>query len=501
MTSHAHRLLAGAFAGGPWTVAHLVRRGERVIGDRPRWLERLARRLVRRWPRGLAVDALAVELSEDAALGAALAALDPWGLEIWRPWERDPRLGPLARAFLGGPWERRALQARGEAVLGAQGVLAAFCRRLVRRLPDGAGLAPVDLEAWLEADLPLLAVLDAVRPRRPRAHWFPAEAMEPCRIPGVDGLPELVTSGDLAAWLGWTPGVLEGHADRAHWHRMQPAFRDYLYRWRGERLIEAPKDRLKRAQRRILRDILERVPVHPAAHGFVKGRSVRTHSALHSGAAVVLRVDLRAFFASVRACRVVGLFRALGFREPVAVDLAGLTTTWTPSDIARHPPWNAPHLPQGAPTSPMLANLVAHALDRRLAGLAARHGATYSRYADDLTFSGERLGPAFLRHVESIVSDEGFAVRADKTLWMRRSVRQTVTGVVVNTHPAVPRAVRERVRAVLHRVETRGWDAVELDTPDPRAWLLGQIAWIRSVRPEHGDRLRERFDRLADGRG
>ncbi|MEZ4316353.1 MAG: reverse transcriptase family protein [Myxococcota bacterium] len=495
MTSRLHLALADAFLAGPWTVAHLVRRAESVVGPRPRWLEALARRVVRRWPRpgGLSVDALALDLAADPRM-PALPASGEWG-----HYEPDPRIGPLARAFLGGPWDPRALAGRGEAVLGEAGVLGTFARRLARRFPGGA-LSVEDLGDWLAADLPLLRVLDGVQPARIRAHWFPPVGRPPRRIPVDRPLPDLANRKALAGWLGWSASVLEGHVDARHWHRGQPRFRDYLYRWVGTRLLEVPKDRLKRAQRKILHELLDAVPVHPAAHGFVKGRSVRTHAALHAGARTVVRVDLRSFFASVQAPRVYGLFCALGFTEPVATDLTGLTTTWTPADVANHAPWNAPHLPQGAPTSPALANLVAFALDVRLAGLATRCGATYSRYADDLTFSGPSLGPSFVALVEHIVRDEGFAVHPDKTLRMGQGVRQLVTGVVVNAAPAVPRPVRDHLRAVLHRVETRGWEAVELDTPDPEAWLRGQIAWVHAVNPEHGRRLGARLTALPPRR-
>ena len=141
----------------------------------------------------------------------------------------------------------------------------------------------------------------------------------------------------------------------------------------------------------------------------MRGRSVHTHAAVHAGAGLVLRLDLRDFFASVPAARVFGVLATLGYPAPVARALTGLATNRAPvavlaaMDPAPRPGLvaaryalerrlAAPHLPQGAPTSPALANLAAFSLDRRLTGLAAAFGLAYSRYADDLTFSGPGAG-------------------------------------------------------------------------------------------------------------
>ena len=172
------------------------------------------------------------------------------------------------------------------------------------------------------------------------------------------------------------------------------------------RLLEAPKRELKDLQRQVLHGILDHIPAHDAAHGFRPGRSARTAAARHQGRAVVLRLDLESFFTSVGVGRVYGIFRLAGYPEPVAHALAGLCTTATPPDVLRRAPeapdalrehrrrmlhaLRGPHLAQGSPTSPALANLSAFGLDRRLAGLADKLGATYTRYADDLVLSGGR---------------------------------------------------------------------------------------------------------------
>ena len=211
-------------------------------------------------------------------------------------------------------------------------------------------------------------------------------------------------------------------------------------------MLEAPKPRLKALQRRLLHELLDWVPVHPAAHGFVGGRSARTHATAHVGRRVVVRVDLEDFFAGVTAARVFGIFRACGYAEGVAHVLTGLCTNAVPVDQSVPGHWRlsrrlaTPHLPQGAPTSPALANLAAFALDRRLSGLAAAIGATYTRYADDLVFSSRRP-PAHPRHGDrGDRARRGLPRQRAKTRVMGRGRRQTVTGIVVNERPNVPRA-------------------------------------------------------------
>src|SRR5262249_23565739 len=147
--------------------------------------------------------------------------------------------------------------------------------------------------------------------------------------------------------------------------------------------------------------ILERVPPHPAAHGFIKSRSIKTFVAPHVGKRVILRMDLRDFFPSFSGARVQAFFRTLGYPEPVADLLGGICTNATPNNvwaILRVPVedlhearslYARPHLPQGAPTSPLLANACSYRMDCRLEGLAKSAGAEYTRYADDLAFSGD----------------------------------------------------------------------------------------------------------------
>ncbi len=231
-----------------------------------------------------------------------------------------------------------------------------------------------------------------------------------------------------------------------------------------------------------------------------------------------MRLDLEDFFASVAASRVYGIFRAAGYPEPVAHTLTALTTNALPVEewasvarprdsslIGAHDRLGrrlaTPHLPQGAPTSPALANLASFTLDRRLAALADTNGATYSRYADDLTFSGPRslLRAAgwFRAMVAGLAREEGFMVNERKSALMTRAGRQRVCGVVVNEHPNVARAEYDELKAILHNAVRSGPSAQNRGgVADFRAHLLGRIAWVESLNPGRGERLRARFARI-----
>jgi RNA-directed DNA polymerase len=312
-------------------------------------------------------------------------------------------------------------------------------------------------------------------------------------------LPALATEADLAAWLGIPLPRLRWYThDRAAdttWHYVRYTIPK---RGGGERVILAPKRELKRLQRKVLDDLLARVPVAPAAHGFVRGRSILSNARPHAERAAVLKLDLKDFFPSITAPRVRGLFIALGYPFSVAATLALLCTEYEREPFERdgtrfYVSVGPRHLVQGAPTSPALANLAAWRLDRRLAGLAGKRGVTYTRYADDMTFSADDVEAIRAVRVvaKRIIAEEHFAVHPAKTHLAERSTRQVVTGLVVNDGPAAPRALRRRLRATLHNASRTGLAAQNRDgRASYAAYLRGQIAFVESANPRHAERLR-----------
>ncbi|HEX6123262.1 MAG TPA: reverse transcriptase family protein [Ktedonobacterales bacterium] len=321
------------------------------------------------------------------------------------------------------------------------------------------------------------------------------------------GLPVLRTEEELAAWLGIPLGRLRWYThDRAAettWHYVR-----YAVPKRGgggERVILAPRRALKALQRKVLTGIAARVPVAGSTHGFVVGRSILTNARVHAGKRVVLRLDLKDFFPSVTYPRVRGLFIALGYPFAVAAALALLCTEYDRRPFERdgtryYISVGPRHLVQGAPTSPALANLVAWRLDRRLGGLAANRGFTYTRYADDLTFSGEDAEAAnrLRATAQRIIAAEQFTVNTAKTRIARRSARQLVTGLVVNEAPATPRALRRRLRAILHNAARTGLEAQNRDGhAHYAAHLQGLIAYVGAANPQHAATLRAALQRAT----
>lgn len=321
-------------------------------------------------------------------------------------------------------------------------------------------------------------------------------------------IPELPDTEALARALGLPMARLRWlayHRDvdsGTHYHRWTVPKSDG-----SRRLISAPKPDLKRAQRWIARAISERLPVHGAAHGFMAGRSTVTNAAVHAGARVVIKFDIKDFYPTVTFPRVKGLFRKAGYTEQVAIVLALLCTESPREEVMLrgkkyHVALGPRSLPQGAPTSPSITNALALRIDCRLAGLARSLGLRYSRYADDLTFSWHKdpFAPVgkLMGAVLRIVAAEGFRVHPGKTRVMRSGRRQKVTGLVVNhvegraASARVPRKLVRQLRAAIHnRAQGKPGKGESL------AELRGMAAYIYMSDPVKGRQLLERIGSLA----
>jgi RNA-directed DNA polymerase len=348
------------------------------------------------------------------------------------------------------------------------------------------------------------------------------EKMQPVSAAEKWGVPAIECTGALAEWFGLKLNELLWFADlKGLGYRIDcPKLRHYHYRilakqYGNIRLIEAPKPRLKELQRQILIRILEKIPPHPSVHGFLKGRSVKTFVAPHVGQRIILRMDLRDFFPSFPAARIQALFRTMGYPEPVAELLEGICTNAVPRYAWNSPgfdvnpaQWNEarvlytkPHLPQGAPTSPALANLCTYRVDCRLTGLAKSVGAEYTRYADDLAFSGseafERRIERFSTHVAAILIEEGFTVYYRKTRVMRQGVRQHLAGLVANQHMNIMRPDFDRLKATLTNCARLGPQSQNRDAhPHFRSHLEGRVGFVEMINPNRGQRLRTIFDQI-----
>ncbi|MFN3202618.1 MAG: reverse transcriptase family protein [Bradymonadia bacterium] len=336
-----------------------------------------------------------------------------------------------------------------------------------------------------------------------------------CDIPKLQkqGLPIFESMEELAGAMGITVPELRFLAfDRKVSSQSHYVQFTVPKKTGGERLISAPMPRLKRAQRWVLDTLLTPIDVHDAAHGFREGRSIVTNATPHVGADVVVNVDLSDFFPTVGYRRVRGVFKGLGYSEAISTVLALVctepqTTTVELDGRTWYVKTGTRLLPQGAPTSPAITNLICRKLDRRLHGLARRYGFTYTRYADDLTFSAPKEAGGdvgiVLRCLRQVVAAEGFVVHPEKTRILRNGARKEVTGVVVNEKLSVDRKTLRKFRAVLFQIYKDG--------PEGKSWgaegaplfasLQGYADFVYMVDPQRGGPLREKVLELRHRHG
>lgn len=340
--------------------------------------------------------------------------------------------------------------------------------------------------------------------RRVASHELPA-------IPHLDALAELIGSNrSELAWLAMKP---QDEPEQSHYRVFEVRKKSG-----GTRLLAAPLPRLKSVQRRLLDRLICKLPLHDSTHGFRKGRDILSGATVHVGKDVVISVDIKDFFPSFTFRRVSGYFRWLGYGRGIANTLASLTTTelslarlpdgnaWKPAYSLRHPDlggWYAgrPQLPQGAPTSPALANAICWRMDKRLSALARKFGGDYTRYADDLTFSGgedlARHSRKFLKVVRRIIETEGLELNEAKTRVIGKGHGQRVTGVIVNEQTNFPRKEFDLLKAILHNCIKHGPHGQNRENhPDFRAHLQGRIAHARHIGPERGMKLQRLFEQV-----
>lgn len=436
--------------------------------------------------------------------------------------ERSSLVNLWATSLVNSRWEEAALVECSRQFLGQRNrAIGPLIRRLLDHFPGPTRPRAAAIAAFI---LDHFDFAGARLPRRWQAWWsaLPVSPMA-SSLPSIPDIPAICTTAELANWLEISLGELDWFADRKSLARRCPPGKLHHYHYRllskrfgAVRLIESPKLRLKAIQRRLLREILDQIAPHDAAHGFRLGRSIQTFVIPHVAQTVVARVDLRDFFPCIHRARVAALYRTIGYPERVADLLAGLCTSVAPSwvwDAAYCPAsreslraartlYAVPHLPQGAPTSPAIANLCAYRVDCRLAGLARAAGANYTRYADDLAFSGDRdfarRVKRFLIHVTATAAEEGFTVHHRKTRIMRQGVRQHLAGIVVNRHPNIRRLEFDRLKAILVNCRRHGPENQNHEShPDFRAHLNGRVAFVEQLHPARGNRLRKLFDAIS----
>ena len=420
----------------------------------------------------------------------------------------------LATALAAGPMEdREALMARAKPLVGdlrKARWLASLVRKLSLEFGEGPRPTARRIAERIRAHEGFVNAWVAGQGRISIGQVVPQMAPA-AGAPRRWKIPQITTLGDLA-------DTLRVHPDDLGWLISRGKAEHYRHRWQAKRksgrfrLIESPKVLLKFAQRQLLRKILHAIPPHEAARGFRPGCSVLDFVEPHTGKGILVRFDLEDFFPSISAARVLQIFLSAGYPESVARALTRLTTHAAPEPVMEEKTltWPerrrlaTPHLPQGAPTSPALANLSAFGLDCRLAGLAKAAGAHYTRYADDLLFSGgtdfARQARRFEVAVGAILIEEGFRPNHRKTRVLRQSRKQHAAGLVLNGKPNIDRREFDCLKAILTNCVRHGPASQNRENHlDFSGHLAGKLAWVRFIHPEKEAKLREIFERIDWG--
>lgn len=318
-----------------------------------------------------------------------------------------------------------------------------------------------------------LASLPTALADRPKV----AAALELALRSDVAILPNLLQLvEDFRASEHWTYGLQMKHHYQTYQRPKQSG---------GKRLVTIPSDGLKFVQRTFLRTVFADLPIHPAAHGFVRGRDVTTNAKPHEGRHVVANVDISRFFDSTPydQIRKVCWIALQPDPSPMAVALLSELCAYDMS------------LPTGAPTSPVIANMVLARADAAIATAANRRGVTYTRYADDLTFSADTSDAVeIIPFVARVLDELGFELDGRKTHIFRKGRRQEVTGLVVNERANVKRTYRRRLRAAIHSYVSTG-HATWHGRPMTKASLMGHLGRLAQTSPAEAAELREKLKR------
>ena len=268
----------------------------------------------------------------------------------------------------------------------------------------------------------------------------------------------------------------------------------------GYRRIIAPHKNIKYLQDWIKLNILDKVRVHPSCTGFVKKRSIVDNAKFHLNAKSILNIDLENFFETISEKRVFGIFKFLGYHTNLAVEFAKICTVSMPEEkyeklddpTKEHfsEYYNLPEsrLVQGAPSSPLLANISCLNLDNRLSKLSNKMGIIYSRYADDITFSGDPENLPSKNLLKKIISDEGFSINWNKVSEHRKGQKQIVTGLLINDTIRVTKKFKKDILRHLYFCKKLGpskhFTFIAPDKSYHKEWLIGKILFINSVEPD-----------------
>jgi RNA-directed DNA polymerase len=333
-------------------------------------------------------------------------------------------------------------------------------------------------------------------------------------------LPVIFSLSQLANLSRTLYSDLHAYVSRSDIHSSDNTYRSFTIKKRsgGKRWISIPCSPLMAVQKLIAQEVLNNLKPHPAAMAYVSGmpNPLKDHAKKHIGAKWILKLDIKNFFSNISEQQVYRVFYDVGYPKLLSFEMARLCTRVTPKRMGKR--WNniirneyvgryaydkMGSLPQGAPTSPALSNLVCIALDTELEALADSQGVTYSRYADDLCFSfceaSRQEVISFKKEVRSILWGYKFEVNSDKTRIIPPGCRQIITGVVIDSgSTTIPKELRNRIRMHLYyskkigipkHCEEKGFRSVI----GFRNHLYGLISYVCSINPSQGRKFNEAF--------
>ncbi len=274
----------------------------------------------------------------------------------------------------------------------------------------------------------------------------------------------------------------------------------------GQRIISAPMIHLKNAQYWILENILYKLESHEKAHGFIPEKSIITNAKPHLGKEFIINIDLKNFFPTITFKRIKGIFRSFGYSGQLSTIFALMCSEPEMDQVELdgeiyYVAKGERFLPQGAPTSPALTNVICNRLDKRMVGMSNKLGLTYSRYADDMTFStnepNDLLYKKLMWQTKLIVEEENFTIHPKKIHTMRKGGKKEVTGIVVNEKLSIARKKLKRFRSVLHQIEkTKSLEGIRWGTGHPINSILGFANFVRMVDPDKGEKLMKKVRAL-----
>jgi RNA-directed DNA polymerase len=307
--------------------------------------------------------------------------------------------------------------------------------------------------------------------------------------------------------------------------RKENAYRHFPIRKRagGVRIISIPEPDLMKVQRWLSKFVLSCVPVHSSSYAFYPGSSIVACAAKHCGAQWLIKLDVSGFFSSISELQVYRVFRSLQYQPLVAFELARLCTfapeassrylranwqNWHKGGIAIYSHRGQGYLPQGAPTSPMLSNLVMRNLDAGLTRLGKNFGLRYTRYSDDMTFSTRSraltrsMAKSLINQVRDLITSAGLRLNGGKTTIVPPGSRKVVLGLLVDgAKPALSRDFRMVLRQHLYYLDKYGpiehAQARNFDT----IWgmhrhIRGLIDYATMVDKPYGTEMLRRFEAI-----